>query len=212
MNPSYGSGPARASTDISVYAASSAQVHKQSMNDNAFQQHQVTKDNLLGNMLASHNQQSLSLNTSVNPARAAPGMSNAQLNASTSSAAGVHGVTSTKNTIKSPKTNIQGIPISKHGAQLAYQPPRPHSQNKDSVPKNSRIAQHDPGQPNPDQAEMNYKINAQRLLERATDAGVYEQAQQMKRGDKNRAGPGRNSDGPPGRNRNYKPNRTHQTH
>ena len=73
MNPNYTSGPARASTDITMYASNSSQVHKQSMNDSAFQQHQVTKDNLLGNMLASHNQQSMSLNT--NPR--APAMANA---------------------------------------------------------------------------------------------------------------------------------------
>lgn len=55
MNSNYSTGPARASTDITMYANNNnSQGHKQSMNDSY--QNQVTKDNLLGNMLASHNQ------------------------------------------------------------------------------------------------------------------------------------------------------------
>jgi hypothetical protein len=125
-----------------MYAANTNPIHKQSMNDNSLHQHQVTKDNLLGNMLASHNQNSMSLNTSVNPRPQA--MNSNHMNASASTGGPAHTVSSTKNTIKSPKTNIQSIPINKHGNQLVYQPPRPHSQNKDTMPKNGRIAGQDP--------------------------------------------------------------------
>ena len=86
-------------------------------------------------------------------------MSNSQLAASPAVAAGGLAVTSTKNTIKSPKTNMQGMQINKHAAQLAYQPQRPHSQNKDTMPKNARAAQHDSSHMNKEQ-EMNYNMNA----------------------------------------------------
>ena len=81
----------------------------------------MTKENLLGNMVASHNQ---SLNTSVNPRQ--PIMGNTQMN------------------IKSPKTNIQGMPINKNNTALIYQQARPHSQNKDFNQKNGgRTSQHE---------------------------------------------------------------------
>lgn len=79
------------------------------------------------------------------------------------------------------------------------------------MPKNARAAQHDSSHMNKEQ-EMNYNMNAQRMIDRADP---YDQNQQAKREHgKNRAGPGRNSEGsgPPQGARNYKPNRTHQTY